>query len=253
MSRRRLHRAALIGLLAGLSACAGFKPPPAPPKLRTGALDQVGPRLTNYGTATLTPGSVITVWSDDFTGPSADVPHARGKRLTLAAALAEATGLKVVDHASPGQTAAEGLAQLTAGDPGALVVLCYGYGDASRQTKDFQASLDAMIRVAHGRGVPVLLVTEPVPTPVAAKVPTAAQKRRQAFLAIVSALQAIVRAEAPAAGAGLVDSTPVLTPPPPAPNVAAPVVLSDAEKQPGARLGTLRIAHAVANLIELAR
>ena len=263
MSSRPLRCTAAIGLVATLAGCSSFAPPPAPPKLRTEAIDQVGPRLTNYGTAVLMPGAVVTVWGDDFTGPSPDAPHPKGKTITLATALASASGLKVIDHASPGQTAAEGLAQLTAADAGALVVICYGYGDASRQTKDFQPSLDAMIRLAHSRGAPVLLVTEPplAPPPAPApllpgappRVPTAKEKQLQAFVAQVSALQDIVRTEAPAAGAGLVDSTPVLSPPAASPKVAPPNILTPAEKQPGALLGTERIAHAVAGLIELAR
>jgi len=253
MSSRPFRCAIAISLLVGLSACAGLGLPPTPPKLRTGALDQVGPRLTNYGTAVLMPGAVITVWGDDFTSASAEAPHHRGKALTLAKALAAATGATVIDHASPGQTAAEGLAQLTAGDPGGLVVLCYGYGDATKQTKDFKSSLDDMIRLAHSRGVAVLLVTEPLPAIIVSKVPTAKEKKLQAFIAQVSALQDIVRIEAPAMGAGLVDSTPVLSPPAPSPKVAPPIVLTPAERQPGAPLGTERIAHAVAALIEVAR
>ena len=253
MSSRVFRHAVLTALAISLTACSSFAPPPAPPKLRTGALDQVGPRLTNYGSAVLMPGAVITVWGDDFTGPSPEAPHPKGKTLTLAAALASATGLKVVDHAGAGQTAAEGLAQLTAGDAGALVVLCYGYGDAIKQTKDFKASLDAMIRLAHSRGAPVLLVTEPLPTVVPSKVPTAKEKQLQALVAQVSALQDIVRTEGPGAGAGVIDSTPVLQPPAVSPKAAPPNILTVAEKQPGARLGTERIAHAVAGLIELAR
>ncbi len=243
-------------LMASLSACStvsSFAPPPAPPKLRTGALDQVGPRLTNYGTAVLMPGAIVDVWGDDFTGPSPDAPHPKGKTITLANALAKASGLKVIDHASPGQTAAEGLAQLTVSNAGALVVLCYGYGDVSRKTKDFQASLDAMIKLAHSRGAAVLLVTEPLLAVAASKAPTAKEKQLQAFVREVSALQDIVRTEAPAQGAGLVDSTPVLSPPAPSPKAAAPLILTPAEKQPGALRGTESIAHAVAGLIELAR
>jgi len=263
MSSRAFRSAAAVGLVATLAGCSTFAPPPAAPKLRTGAIDQVGSRLTNYGTAVLMPGAIVTVWGDDFTGPSPEAPHPKGKTVTLAAALAGASGLKVIDHASPGQTAAEGLAQLTAADAGALVVICYGYGDASRQTKDFQPSLDAMIRLAHSRGVPVLLVTEPLPVPPPApaplppgappRVPTDKEKQQQAFVGQVATLQYIVRTEAPAAGAGLVDSAPVLSPPAASPKVAPPNILTPEEKQPGAPLGTERIAHAVAGLIELAR
>jgi lysophospholipase L1-like esterase len=213
LSRRLAIIAGLAGLLANLSACSSFAPPPAAPTLRTGALDQVGPRLTNYGTAVVRPGAVITVWGDDFTGPSPDAPHPKGRTMTLARALAAATGLKVIDHETPGQTAAEGLAQLTAGDGGALLVLCYGYGDASLHTTGFQAALDRMIRLAHERGEAVLLVTEPPLEVVVSKAPTARETRLKTFADQVSALQDIVRLEAPAAGAGLVDSTPVLSPP----------------------------------------
>ncbi len=244
--------AAAIGLLIGLSGCGGLALPPAPPKLRTGALDQVGPRVTNYGSAVVRPGATVTVWSDDFTA-APGAPPTKGKMLTLAKALARASGLTVIDHASAGQTAAEGLAQLTAGDAGALVVLCYGYGDAARQSKDFKASLEAMIHLAHGRGVPVLLVTEPPTTVVPSRTPTAKEKALQAIAAQVASLQEIVRQEAPAEGAGLVDSATVLSPPAPSPKAAPPAILTPAEKRPGAPLGTERIAHAVADLIEVAR
>jgi len=257
MSGSLARSKALVGLLvclvAGLAACSTFAPPPAPPKLRTGALDQVGPRLTNYGTAVLTPGAVVTVWGDDFTGPSPDAPHPSGKTVTLASALASASGLKVIDRARPGQTAAEGLAQLTAGDAGALVVLYYGYGDVSRETKDFQPSLEAMVSLAHARGAAVLLVTEPLFAVTVSKPPTAKEKAQQAFIGRVSALQDIVRKEAPNVGAGLLDTTPLLSPPAPSPKAPPPNILTPAEKQPGARLGTRRIAYALAGMIELAR
>jgi len=264
----RIHRCApALTLALLLGACAGGPPKPRvaaepAPKLRVGARDQVGPRLTNYGEAVLPPSGVITVWSDDLTSAEAGAPQAKGKVPSLADELAKATGLKVVDHSAPGQTAAEGLAALAAADAGNLVVICYGYGDAARKTADFRASIDGLIRLAHTRGAPVIVLTEPlpivpalpavVPGEKAPKVnPVDAQRRTVSIQ--VKALQDIVRAAGPVDGAAVVDADPVLSPPAPSPKAQPPRILTDREKEPTSPLARARLAHAIAGHIELAR
>jgi lysophospholipase L1-like esterase len=248
----------MLALTMLLSACAGGRPSgrsaaEPPSKLQLGSRDQIGPRLNNYGQAVLAPASVITIWSDEFTSDAPGAPKVKGKAPSFADELAKATGLKVVDHSTPGQTAAAGRAQLEAADPGNLVVICYGYGDAARKTLDFKASIDGMIRLAHARGAPVILVTEPLPVLPATPKLSPADTARKALAAQVSALQDIVRADGPEEGAAVVDSGPVLSPPPPSPKVQAPKILTDSEKQPQSPLARARIAHAVAQDIALAR
>jgi len=144
----RIDRCApALALALLLGACAGGPPKPQvaaepAPKLRVGPRDQVGWRLTNFGEAVLAPGASITVWSDDLTSEAPGAPQVKGKVPSLADELAKATGLKVIDHSAPGQTAAEGLAALEASDAGSLVVICYGYGDEARHTDSFNRRPD---------------------------------------------------------------------------------------------------------------
>lgn len=263
MSFRVLPRAAALAVLFGLSACSDFQPTSAP-RLRIGSADQVGPRLTTYGAAVLPADGSISVWGDDFTSSAPGAPYRTGKGRTgkgktpsLAADLARATGLKVVDHSSPGQTVADGLAQLQAGEAGSLVVLCYGYGDAAIVVDypgddlapppdigaPFRTSLAAMIKLAHSRGAPVLLVTEPLPVLTPSLTPTDAETLQKRFVAKMQILQGAVHAVAVAEGAGVIDS----------PSVLSVNTLTPTEKQPGAALSTTRIAHMIAADIELAR
>jgi hypothetical protein len=221
--------------------------------LQSASRDQIGPRLSNYGQAVLAPSSVITVWSDDLTSDALGAPRTRGKLPSLAEALAKATGLKVIDHSAPGQTAAEGLALLKDADPGNLVVICYGFGDAAHKTQDFKASIDAMVRLAHVRGAPVILVTEPLPVVPTTPKLSPADTLRKTAAAQVSSLQDIVRGDGPVEGAAVVDSGAVLSPPPPSPKVQAPKILTDSEKQPWSPLARTRIAHAIAQDIALTR
>jgi hypothetical protein len=256
MSIRIRSCAVALALLAGLSACADFKPTPAL-KLRAGSADEIGPRLSNYGSAVLPPGGSISVWGDDFTSSAPGAPHAKRKSPTLAAALARATGLKVADNTTPGQTAEEGAARFGDADLGSLVVICYGYGDAAVNedyagedlaplpdpAAGFRTSLTAMVKLAHSRGVPVILVTEPLSAVTPSKKPTAAEKQRKALMDRLAILRSAVNAISVAERAGLVDS----------PTVLSVNSLTPAEKEPGTRTATTRIANAIAADIELGK
>ena len=258
MSRRVLSCAAALALL--LTGCAVQVHPTPAPKLRTGSAEQIGPRLSNYGGAVIRPDGVISLWSDGFTGPDPLAPRPKGRTPSLAKDLGEATGLKVEDHGQPGQTAAQGLAAMADAPAGAVTILCYAYGDAASDLAAFRTSLTQMIRLAHRRGAPVLIVAEPLqtpPTPVAPpKTLAPADQKKQAYINQVVARVTVVHEVAVAEGAGLVDGTVVLSD-----QVIGTVnayaragsQLAPAEKEPLSPIATARIAHALAADIEVAR
>lgn len=258
MSRRVLPCAAALAL--SLTACAVQMHPTPAPKLRTGAAEQIGPRLSNYGGAVIPQDGVISLWGDGFTGPDPLAPHTKGRAPSLAKDLIVATGLKVEDHSQPGQTAAEGLESMADAPTGAVVILCYGYADAATDLAAFKASLAQMIRLAHRRGAPVLLVAEPLQTPPTPVVPpktlAPADQKKQDYINQLIWHAAAVHEAAVAEGAGVVDGAAVLSD-----QVIGTVntyarmgsLLTPAEKQPQSPIATARIAHALAADIEVAR
>jgi hypothetical protein len=141
------------------------------------------------------------VRSDDFAGPPA--PLAKGKKtkpvltISLADALAQATGLTVVDQSKPSEMLNTAVQRLKDAPVGNLLILCYGFGDVGTTTeKDFRAALTAMIRAAHEHGAAVYLVVEPA---TALPLSPRAEPYRGVF-----------RAAAASEGAGLIDSPAIL-------------------------------------------
>jgi lysophospholipase L1-like esterase len=80
--------------------------------------------------------------------------------------LSRLTGRRVLNSGVPGEVTAEGLARLEFvldSQKPALMILCHGGNDLLRQMDRQQAAdnLRAMIRMAKGRGIPVMLVAVP--------------------------------------------------------------------------------------------
>jgi len=193
----------LLIVLAAVAALGGclHRPPAPPPALKAGEAADVSPQLDNYSRATLPRDGSIVVAGDGFVASAKPGPKARKappKTLSLADALAEATSLKIVDQTRPGDTLAAGAARVSAGPPGALLVICFGYGDAAAKTTPaaFQSGLEQMIRLAHRRGAAVYVVAEPATT---LKDSTAAEPFR-----------AVVRLIGATEGAGVIDAPPAL-------------------------------------------
>jgi hypothetical protein len=202
MTRTTMFAMALsLAVLAG--GCAHRAAAPFVPELRTGSADEVGPRLSNYSEATIPKNGSIVVRSDDFVGTAAPVPAAGRKppkpvvTVSLADALAEATGLSVIDQSKRFETLSAAAQRLKDAAVGNLLILCYGFGDAATPPQtDFRTDLIAMIRAAHDRGAAVYLVVEP-----ATALPLSAT---------VEPYRAVFRAVAASEGAGLIDSPAIL-------------------------------------------
>jgi acyl-CoA thioesterase-1 len=109
-------------------------------------------------------GAVVLAFGDSLTfGTGA------GKEESFPAVLERSTGLKVVNAGVPGEISAEGLARL----PGAieeaqpkLVILCHGGNDFLRRMDEGAAARNVreMIKLARGKGIPVVLIATPKPT-----------------------------------------------------------------------------------------
>nr|AUN35537.1 arylesterase precursor [uncultured bacterium] len=84
------------------------------------------------------------------------------------AVLERSIGRKVVNAGVPGETSGQGLERLPATldevNP-KLLILCHGGNDFLRRLDDAQAAANvkAMIQLARGRGIPVVLVATPKP------------------------------------------------------------------------------------------
>lgn len=183
-----------------LAACAHSRTPLAP-SLQPGSAADVGPRLDNYSRVTIPRDGSIVVAGDDFVASGASDPKAKKpapKPASFADALADATRLKVVDQTRPGDTLAAGAARVSAGAPGDLLVICFGYGDTAAKTTPaaFQSGLEQMIRQAHKRGAAVYLVTEPATV----LKDSAASEPFRAVIRLIGAAQ----------GAGVIDTPPAL-------------------------------------------
>jgi lysophospholipase L1-like esterase len=84
------------------------------------------------------------------------------------AVLERSIGRKVVNAGVPGETSAQGLGRLpTALDEAnpKLLILCHGGNDFLRRLDEAQAAANvkAMIQLARGRGIPVVLIATPKP------------------------------------------------------------------------------------------
>ncbi len=200
-----LTRTTALSIAAALAVfvggCAHREAARATPALRTGSLDELGPRLSNYSEATIPRDGLIVVRSDDFVGSSAPASARKKQKrvitISLADALAGATALPVVDQSKPAETLEAAAQRLKNAPVGNLLIICYGFGDAAASFKtDFRDALIAMIRAAQNQGAAVYLVAEPA---TALPLSAAAEPYR-----------AIFRSVAASQGAGLIDAPTIL-------------------------------------------
>jgi len=105
--------------------------------------------------------AVILAFGDSLTYGTGAAPSE-----SYPAVLSRLTGRRVLNSGVPGEVTAEGLARLEFvldSQKPALMILCHGGNDLLRQLDRQQAAdnLRAMIRMAKGRGIPVILVVVP--------------------------------------------------------------------------------------------
>jgi lysophospholipase L1-like esterase len=137
-----MKKAALLLVACALAACGGSK-------ARIEKLDR---------------GAVVLAFGDSLTfGTGA------GKEESFPAVLERSTGLKVANAGVPGEISAEGLARLPAAIEEAqpkLVILCHGGNDFLRRMDEAAAArnIREMIKLARGKGIPVVLIATPKPT-----------------------------------------------------------------------------------------
>jgi acyl-CoA thioesterase I len=133
---------ALVLVACALAACGGSK-------ARIEKLDR---------------GAVVLAFGDSLTfGTGA------GQEESFPALLERSTGLRVVNAGVPGEISAEGLARLPAAIEEAqpkLVILCHGGNDFLRRMDEASAArnIREMIKLARGKGIPVVLIATPKPT-----------------------------------------------------------------------------------------
>jgi lysophospholipase L1-like esterase len=111
----------------------------------------------------LPPGAVILAFGDSLTYGSG-----AGRDESYPKVLSRLTGLEVINAGVPGEVAGQGVKRLPAlldEHLPQLMILCYGGNDMLRKQEMslLAENLRSMIRMAHERGVPVLLLAVPKP------------------------------------------------------------------------------------------
>ena len=108
-------------------------------------------------------GATVLAFGDSLTFGTGATPSE-----SYPAVLERSIGRKVVNAGVPGETSAQGLERLPATldevNP-KLLILCHGGNDFLRRLDDAQAAANvkAMIQLARGRGIPVVLMATPKP------------------------------------------------------------------------------------------
>jgi acyl-CoA thioesterase I len=112
----------------------------------------------------LADNAVVVAFGDSLTfGTGASGPE------SFPAVLERSIGRRVVNAGIPGEVSSDGLARLPEVldevQP-ALLIICHGGNDFLRKLDDARAAenLKAMIRLARGRNIPVVLLATPKPT-----------------------------------------------------------------------------------------